>query len=222
MEELRKEVERQAHDIIAKEEKVDFDKLQADYLQKQVDDGKSISEITEDFVKAGVTSEIIKDEDGKFEKFHQELAEERKETIKESFRQDRIKKQAETLTTKQQKAEAFYVSFRPILEFDFSPLIHKKEKEERVEKTYKDRSYGIPLMVLMLFLFVVPYCTFSIVLALFNGINAIFEAIATFGRIARVIATSIFIVLIAGISIYCMLLGIDAIFGTTIVTSIGL
>lgn len=224
MEDLRKEVERQAHEIVDQEKKVDFDKLQADYLQKQVDDGKSISEITDDFVKAGVTSQIIKDEDGKYEKFHEELAEERKETIKESFKQDRVKKQAETLNAKQQKAEAFYVSFRPILEFDFSPLIHKKEKDdkEKVEKTYKDRSYGIPLMVLMLFLFIVPYCVFSIVLALFNGINAIFEAIATFGKIAKVIALSIFIILIACLAIYFLMLGIDAIFGTSIVTSIGL
>lgn len=222
MEDLRKEVERQAHEIVEQGKKVDFDKLKEDYIQKQVDDGKSISEIADDFVKAGVTSEIIKDEDGKYGKFHEELAEERKETIKESFKQDRVKKQAETLTAKQQKAEAFYVSFRPILEFDFSPLIHKKEKEDKVEKTYKDRSYGIPLMCLMLFLFIVPYCVFSIVLALFNGINAIFEAIATFGKIARVIATSIFIILIACLSIYFLMLGIDAIFGTSIVTSIGL
>lgn len=222
MEDLRKEVERQAHELIEKDKSVDFDKLQADYLQKQVDEGKSISEITDDFVKAGVTSQIIKDEDGKYEKFHEELAEERKETIKESFKKDKVKKQAETLIAKKQKAEAFYISFRPILEFDFSPLIHKKEKEDKVEKTYKDRSYGKFLMVVMLILFIIPYCVFSIVLAFFNGLNAIFEAIATFGKIAKVIAMSIFIILIACISLYCMLLGIDAIFGTTIVTSIGL
>ena len=231
MEEFKKMVEEEAKaivesekkDLVIKEEKsVDFEKLQAEYLQKQVKEGKSITEITDDFVKAGVTSEIVKDEDGKYDKFHQELAQERKETIKESFRQDRIKKQAETLTTKQQKAEAFYVSFRPILEFDFSPLIHKKEKEDKVEKTYKDRSYGIPLMVLMLALFVVPYCAFSIILALFNGINAIFEAIATFGKIAKVIALSIFVILIVCLATYFLMLGIDTIFGTSIVTRIGL
>lgn len=222
MEDFMKEVERQAHEIVEQEKRVDFDKVQADYLKKQVEEGKGISEITEDFVKAGVTRDIVKDEDGKYGKFHEELAEEQKETLRESFKQDRVKKQAETLTAKQQKAEAFYVSFRPILEFDFSPLIHKKEKEDKVEKTYKDRSYGIPLMVLMLVLFVVPYCIFSIVLALFNGINAIFEAIATFGKIAKVIALSIFIILITCLATYFLMLGIDAIFGTSIVTSIGL
>lgn len=203
--------------------RVELEDLQAKYLNKQVDEGKTVSEIAQDFAKAKTTSEIIRNEDGKHDKLHKELAEEQKETLKESFKQDKVTQQAKTLTAKHEKAEAFYVSFRPILEFDFSQLIHKKEnKEEKPPKEYKDRSYGIPLMVLMLFLFVIPYCVFSIVLALFNGVNSIFEAIATFGKVARVIAMSIFVIAIVCLALYCALLGIDSIFGTNIVTSIGI
>lgn len=203
------------------EKPVNLDSLQSDYLKKQVNDGKSLTDITSDFAKAKVTSDIIKNEDGEYDELHKELAEEQKETLKESFKQDRVTKQADTIKAKQKKAEAFYVSFRPILEFDFSHLIHKEQDKEVQPKQYQDRSYGIPLMVLMLLLFVVPYCGVSIILALLNGLNAIFEAIATFGKIARVMATSIFVIILLALIVYCALLGIDALFGTNIVGSIG-
>ena len=201
---------------------VKLDNLQEEFLKKQVENGKSLNEITNDFAKAQVTSKIINGQGKETEKLQSELVKEQTETIKESFKQDRVEQQAKTLNAKQVKAEAFYVSFRPILEFDFSPLIHKTLNDKKVEKDYKDRSYGIPLMVLMLILFTVPYCAFSIVLALFNGINAIFEAIATFGKVARVIATTIFVLLIMVLVVYCAMLGIDKIFGTNIVQSIGI
>lgn len=205
-------------------ENVTLENLNSKYLNKQVEEGKTVSEIASDFAKARITSELINNEDGEYNKLHKELAEEQKETLKESFKQDKFEQQSKTLTEKQKKAEAFYTSFRPILEFDFSPLIHKKEKDkdEKPPKTYKDRSYGIPLMVLMLILFVVPYCVFSIVLALFNGLNAITEAIATFSKIAKGIAISIFIIAVAILVVYCALLGIDYAFGTNILSSIGL
>jgi hypothetical protein len=232
MDEVEKIVEEKAKAKVEGQEKAiveivqdrgDVESLQGEFLKKQVEEGKSLSDITSDFAKAKATSDIMKNENGEYDKLHKELASEQKETLKESFKQDKVIKQAETLSAKQKKAEAFYISFRPILEFDFSALIHKplkKGEEEREPKTYKDRSYGIPLMVLMLSLFVVPYCLFSIVLALCNGINAVFEAIATFGKVARVIATTLFIVVLMGLIIYCALLGIDALFGTTIIESI--
>lgn len=228
VDELDKMVESRAKEKIAEEKKivpsleasVDLGALQGQYLKKQVEEGKSLSDITSDFAKAKTTSDIMNNENGEHDKLHKELAREQKETLKESFKQDKVLKQADTLTAKQKKAEAFYISFRPILEFDFSALIHKELKEEKIQKTYKDRSYGIPLMCLMLFLFVVPYCLFSIVLALCNGINAVFEAIATFGKVARVIATSIFCLLLMALIIYCVMLGIDALFGTSLVSNI--
>jgi hypothetical protein len=209
--------------VKASEESVPtFDSIQNEYLKKQVEQGKGISAIATDFVKAKTTTEIMENRDGKYDGLHEELANEQKETLKQSFKQDRAKQEAETLNAKQQKAEAFYTSFRPILEFDFSALIHKEPKEGKVEKTYKDRSYGIPLMVLMLCLFTVPYCLFSILLAVFNGVNAICEAVATFSKVARVIAISIFIIAIAVLVIYFAILGIDYLFGTDILATIGL
>lgn len=229
MEDLEKIVEQKAMEkvnngetAIVEQTTPSFDALQNEYLKKQVESGEKISSIATDFVKAKATSDIMKNEDGKYDHFHKELAQEQKETIKESFKQDRVNQEAKTLTAKQQKAEAFYTSFRPILEFDFSPLIHKKDNGDKEAKTYKDRSYGISLMVLMLALFVVPYCAFSIILALFNGVNAICEAIATFSKVARVIAVSVFIIAIGILIVYCALLGIDRLFGTEILTNLGL
>lgn len=202
----------------AGETPLDLNNLQNEFLKKQVESGKTLAEITTDFAKATVTNEIMADDSKKGKKYRQELAEEQKETIKEGFKQDKANQQAETLSAKQKKAEAFYTSFRPILEFDFSNLIKtKKDKtEEEKPKTYKDRSYGIPLMCLMLLLFIVPYCVISIVLAILNGINSIFEAIATFGKIARGVALTIFIFIIGCLLIYSAMLGIDALFGTNI------
>lgn len=199
---------------------VKLENLQEEFLKKQVENGKSLKEITNDFAKAKVTSSIIGGEGKDSEKLHEELAKEQKETIKESFRQDRVEQQAKTLSAKQVRAEAFYLSFRPILEFDFSPLIHKSSNDKKIEKDYKDRSYGISLMCLMLILFTIPYCLFSIVLAFFNGVNSIFEAIATFSKVARVIALCVFTLVLMALIIYCAILGIDALFGTNIVSSI--
>ena len=223
MENFDIEIEKKDNEIAQfPSENASLDNLQSEYLQKQVEEGHTISEIANDFAKAKITSEIIKDEEGEYKGFHKELAKEQKETLKESFVQDKVRQQTETLSEKQKKAEAFYISFRPILEFDFSHLVRRKEKEEKQPKQYKERSYGIPLMVLMLFLLVVPYCVFSIILALFNGINSIFEAIATFGSVARVIAMSIFIIVIMCLVVYFALLGIDALFGVDILAMIGL
>lgn len=199
---------------------VKLENLQEDFLKKQVEEGKSLKDITNDFAKAKVTSDIINGEGKETEKLHEELAKEQKETIKESFKQDRVEQQAKTLNAKQMRAEAFYVSFRPILEFDFSHLIHKKDKNNSTPKEYKDRSYGVALMCLMLALLVVPYCVFSISLALLNGINAIFEEIATFSKVARVIAITLFAFVLMILIVYCAILGIDALFGTNIMSLI--
>jgi hypothetical protein len=198
-----------------------IDSLNAIYMEEQIKSGKSITDISTDFAKAKVTSDIIKNEDGKYNSLHKELAEEQKETLKQSFVKDKVKEQTGTITAKQEKAEAFYTSVRPILEFDFSHLVHGKKSDgsELVVNapktaTYKDRSYGISLMCLMLALLVIPYCAFSILLAVLNGINAIFEAIATFGKVARTIATTLFIAIMMCLIVYMIIAGIDSLFGT--------
>lgn len=192
-----------------------FDNLKSQYFKAQVEQGKSISEIATDFAKAKTTTEIINNEGGKYDKLHKEFAEEQKETLLQGYRQDKLEGQANTLKKEREKAEAFYMSVRPILEFDFDNLT-KKNKETQPKK-YEDRSYGIPLMVIMLILLTIPYCIVSIILALLNGINAVCEAISTFSVIARRIIWSAFFVFIVALAVYCILLGIDALFGTSII-----
>ena len=206
-------------------EEINLKNLQNEYFKKQVEKGNSLTDISMDFAKANITNEIFSDESEDADKYKKELAKERKDTIKEGFKQDKVAQKTKTIEEKQKRAEAFYKSVRPILEFDFSNLIKKKQKKEddNIEskpKTYEDRSYGIPLMCLMLFLLTVPYCIITIILAVFNGINAIFEAIATFSKIARYIALSIFIVALGVLVVYCSLMGIDALFGTHIINTI--
>ena len=226
MEELEREIEQKVAEKVEPKtnnlvaEPPTLEGLQGIYLSKQVENGKDVSEIASDFAKAKVTNDIINDETGKHDKLREELANEQKQTLKESFKSDKYKQQAISIEEKQHKAEAFYVSFRPILEFDFSNLIKKAPTEDKVEKTYKDRSYGIPLMCLMLCLFVIPYCVVSLVLAIFNGINAVFEEISTFGKIARTIVLSISFIALACLVIYFLILGIDYVFGTNILSNI--
>lgn len=184
-----------------------FEDLNKKFLQKQVENGATLQEISEDYVKGTTTMDILNDKSKEGEDFKKDLKKEQKEILKESFKQDKVKKQKLTLEEKQSKAEAFYNGVRPILEFDFSNLIHKKvgEKDkDKIEdkKTYKDRSYGIPLMVGMLCVLTLPYFLISIILAVFNGINAMLEEIATFGKISRYIVLSIVIIVFAILIIY--------------------
>lgn len=224
-EELKKIQQEKKELEVVENKKTSLDDLNEEYLKNQVQQGKSVSEIATDFAKAKTTSEIIKNENGEYNKLHKEFAKEQKDTLREGFKQDKLKSQTRTLTEKQKKAEAFYIAFRPVLEFDFGNLI-KKDKpkdivEEKPPKKYEDRSYGISLMILMLCLFVVPYCMVSFLLAIFNGLNAIFEAISTFGKIAKTIVLSLFIIAISLLVVYCALMGIDALFGTNIIKGIG-
>lgn len=229
-EQLKNEIRQQAIQIVEEketvptvksEQPVDFQSLQNKYLEEQVGQGKTISEIASDFAKAQVTSDLLKNEDGKYDKLHQDLAKEQEETLKASFEKDKVKEQTATLTEKQKKAEAFYTSFRPILEFDFTHLVKSNNKDkEKEQKTYSDRSYGIVLMCLMLTLFMIPYCAVSLLLAVFNGINAIFVAISTFSKTAKVIVWSILIIAFGVLLVYSALMGIDYAFGTNIITKI--
>ena len=187
------------------------------------------------------------------EEFLKQIKHEKQEELKESFKGERYKEQAKTLESKRKKAEEFYNNFRPILEFDFSPLIPKNSKtvlfRKRVKRdkkgnvinntadqvpqqgvvdnneyhrpTYEDRSYGIPLMCLMLALLIAPYCFVTILLAVFNGVNAVFDGIARFGKPALLICGSIVGIAIMILFVYCVILGIDNLFGTTIISSLG-
>jgi len=197
---------------------ISLQEIQNKFLQTQVEKGQTLTDISMDFAKAKVTNEIINAQTPDAEKYREDLAKEQKETIKESFKQDHAKEQTKTLQEKQKKAEAFYTAFRPILEFDFSNLIKKKDNSDSKPKSYSDRSYGIFLMVGMLLVLTVPYFLVSIVLALFNGLNAILEEINTFGKIAKYVVLSIVIIFFGVLIVYCTLMGIDHFFGTSILT----
>lgn len=203
-------------------------------LVQQVN-GMDFHEGSKSIAHIAVTAAALDGRDDENAKFLKEIKEEKQKEIKQSFTGERFKEEAKKYEAKQRKAEAFYTNFRPILEFDFSPLIPKndktilfkkkdktdtsEEKNNQVEvkkPTYQDRSYGIPLMVLMLFLLTIPYCLITIVLAVGNGINAIFNGIARFGKPALLICGTLVGVAISILAVYCAIKGIDALFGTNI------
>lgn len=151
-------------------------------------------------------------------------------TLGITYKDDQIK-----LEHRQQRNEAFYKAFRPILEFDLSHLIGKKRKrtvvkdpatgrktvtytdiEDEKPKSYQDRSYGLALMMVMIALFIIPYCIANIVLAVGRMINAMFECFAQFGRTAFYLCTSIAGISIIGIVLYVILLIIQSLFGIQI------
>jgi hypothetical protein len=193
--------------------------LNNEFLKKQVEMGNSLQDITTDYAKSITIGQIFDDDSEEGQKYRKELADEQKDTLKESYKQDKVKEKTKTISEKQKKAEAFYKSFRPILEFDFDNLIKRKvnKEDDKIKKTYDDRSYGISLMVLMLILLTIPYCFVTIFLAGLNGLNAILEEINTFGKIAKWIALSLLIIVFALLLIYGAILGIESIFGVTII-----
>lgn len=197
-----------------------------------------------------VTAKALDDSNPDNDEFLDRLKKTKQFELEQEFLSEQFKAEATKYAAKQAKAEAFYTNFRPILEFDFSHLIPKTKKntlfkpkvkndrrsnmmpmnqtdaaqtEEPSQKTpvtYKDRSYGIPLMILMLCLLTIPYCVVSIILALANGVNAIFDGIARFGKPALIICGSIMCIIIMLLVVYGSLCGIDLLFGTNIIHSV--
>lgn len=210
--------------IVQQNEQVDNAKLQEiqnKFLDKQVNSGKTLNEITTDFAHASITNAIFNDETKDAQKFKDRLAKEKQEELAQAFKKEKYKSQSQSIDEKHKKAEALYKSFRPILEFDFSNLIKngkdKDSKAEQKEITYADRSYGIAMMSIMLFFLTIPYVMFTIFLALFNGVNAIFEMINTFGKCARGVGLTIFFIMLGVLIIYLILLGLQVIFGVNLI-----
>lgn len=195
---------------------VDLGSLNKKFLEKQIEEGKNLTEISTDYAKAQATHSILNDDSEQAKKYRQELVEEQKQTLKESFVQDKVTQQTQTIDAKQKKAEAFYKSVRPILEFDFSNLIRDEKYINRPQKSYQDRSYGVFLMVCMLIVLTLPYFLISFLLAVFNGINAIFCQIATFGKIAKTISLIILIIGLSALLLYAALLGVEHLFNIQI------
>lgn len=177
-------------------------------IEKNVAERKiSYSDASKDIANALMTGKSFDETDDTNKKFIDKAKSEKQRELTQDFVARRIKAEAEKLASTNTKAEAFYRHWRPILEFDLSNLINIKNKEEKERKTYSDRAYGIPLMVIMLILLTIPYCLFVVVLSAFNGINAIFEALNQFGKIARGVCVTLLIIGVA-ILIFYIVLGI--------------
>lgn len=167
-------------------------------------------------------------------KLNEELTKNAAKSLKYHSRSINHKDEANEIDRRTARNEAFYKAFRPILEFDLSHLVGKRRKRiverdaagrkqvkyedvaETERKEYKDRSYGLIVMMLMISLLIIPYCVANIVLAIFNAINAIFECFTKFGRTAFYLSTSIAAVAIIGLVVYVLLLIVQAAFGVQI------
>lgn len=226
------ELEKRANEIAKMEQEknkpqatVEFQDAQNKYLQNQINSGKTINEIATDFAKATTINNILNGQGEEYDNYRKDLENIQKDSLKESFVQDKISGQTNTIDEKNKKAEAFYKSVRPILEFDFSNLIEDKQKVAKTvdgeivkkPKTYSDRSYGIPLMVGMLVFLTIPYFIVSIILAILNGINAILTLVNTFGKISRTICLTLLIIFMAVAIAYCSICGIEGLFKVHII-----
>ena len=168
-------------------------------------------------------------------KLNAELTKNAAKSLKYHSKSINHKDEANEIDRRTVRNEAFYKAFRPILEFDLSHLIGKRRRKliekdpatgrktiryedvaEPERKEYKDRSYGLVVMMLMISLLIVPYCIANIVLAMFNAVNAIFECFTKFGRTAFYLSTSIAAIAIIGLVIYVLLLVVQAAFGVQI------
>lgn len=222
-------------------EVVNFTDIATSRMQEDFISGKrDVNETGKEIIHA-LTLEKAVDDNNENQDFLKDIKKAKQEELKLNFENKVLDEEKKKLEAKQKKAEAFYKAFRPILEFDFSNLrkINKKrviKADEKVEpvsgyrkkpqaeyiyereapKTYDDRSYGIPLMVLMLIILTLPYCLVTIVLSIFNAINEIFMQVANFGKPALVICSTLAILTVIGVGVYLLLLIIQSSFGVTI------
>ena len=215
-------------------------------LQENFERGdKDINEIGKQVVHLMSTSDLINNNDEGNQKFKKKFQDLKKEELIESAKKNVLYEEMEKVKIKQRKAEAFYVSYRPILEFDLNHLLvknsSKKIKYKRVfnketgrkEKvivseeerelpqknvhSYEERSYGIPLMVMMLLLLTIPYFLCTIVLSIFNVINYIFVAISRFSKPALIICSVLSLLLILGLIVFIIIFSIEGAFHIKII-----
>lgn len=190
----------------------------------------NLEEGLKEFVEAVATVNALKDPE-----VSKTLTANAAKSLKSHSRAGNYKDETTKIERRTTRNEAFYKAFRPILEFDLSHLVGKKRKKivtkdpatgkktityetlpEEPKKTYEDRSYGMALMMLMIALFIIPYCVANVILAVFNAINALFECFTKFGRTAFLLCTSIAGIAIIGLVLYVILLIIQAAFGVQI------
>lgn len=215
-------------------------------IQKKFNSGEiDASEAGKQAAHLIMTAESLADTDEN-KGFRKEFKDIKQGELLESAKASLNEEAARKLSAKHKKAEEFYTSYRPILEFDLDHLLirnaskrsklkrvydeekHKKvwiredlgEPEalpERPKKTYAERSYGIPLMILMLLLLTLPYCLVTIILSVFNAVNYIFVAISRFTKPAAIICTGIAGLTVLGLVVYVIILCIQSAFNIEII-----
>ena len=219
-------------------------------VQKKFSAGElSGSEAGKDVAHVIITAEAMSDTKDN-EKFLKEFKSTKQDELIESAKKELYKEQASKIAAKQVKAEAFYTSYRPILEFDLDHLLVKnapkrpkykkvlnketgrKEKvliddgevieviEEKPKHTYAERSYGIPLMVMMLLVLTIPYFICTVILSIFSAINYLFVAISRFSKPAFYICAGMASIVILGLFVYAAILCVEGAFNVQIIPAL--
>lgn len=163
------------------------------------DEAKTIDQNANDLVELMASKEASEDKE-----FVDEIAETKKETIKESAKINKdihiLKKSAEKVVAITEKDKAFYEQWNLILNWGGIKAPITK-----------------PLAIFLLFL-ILPFYTLvtivitlpvSILKTLFGAINALLEEIKTFGKIARSIAFTILIIATLALIAYVIMFNLD-------------
>lgn len=146
--------------------------------------------------------------------FLDSLKKEKQRTIKSSAQTDKYKQNAKRTYAKQQRNEAFYKAFRPILEFDFNNITDRPRKNE---KTYDDRSYGLSMMILMLIIFTPFYVAIAITLMLCKSIDVVCTYISQFSKTAARVCIWLFLIAIITLILYIIISWVEQRFGLSII-----
>jgi hypothetical protein len=162
---------------------------QVDQLDKEqlpafkYDENKSIDQNANDLSELVANKVALEDE-----KFLEDVAETKKEAIKESAKVNRdihlTKKEAEKIEALTKVDTAFYEQWKPILEW--AGLKHPCKKNLEIFILW----LALPFYTLVTIGVTLPL---SIIKTLFGAINGLLEEIKTFGKIARSIAFTLLI-----------------------------
>ena len=101
-----------------------------------------------DLAHLAVTAEVMQDTEEN-EEFRKKFREVKEDELISSAKESLAKQEADRLAAKQKKAEAFYVSYRPILEFDLDHLLVRSSgnrvKYKKVYNEEKGKMVKVPI-----------------------------------------------------------------------------
>lgn len=181
--------------------------------QIPVQDEESLKSALDNAVQLAAMAGAIDPTNESNQQFLDSLKKEKQRTIKSSAQTDKYKQNAKRTYAKQQRNEAFYKAFRPILEFDFNNITDIPRKNE---KTYDDRSYGLSMMILMLIIFTPFYIAIAITLMLCKAINVVCTYISQFSKTAARVCIWLFLIAITILVLYIIITWVEQRFGVSI------